>query len=745
MNRGQTNPGDFSSDRNSSLAIRALTLSVFTGTQILSRLSVGSLDIAEIIFGFVSFIVLASMLVTSQNIAISPLVGLGAGSSRLAAFLTRAPRARKWVLLFASIALALIPRLEASGFKAFGMSSRLLLGAAVTAVVGEHANRWLLGVSVLTIVLHPWNHPNTVTLIFVGLIMLGIALSTRAESESSTSRIPETSGSGLPSYPFGGHRSTATVIGAIALSLLTATLLRGQARQLAWSPNGTNRTGDSIGSAGDKNTPRERFRALSADSQLDLAYRPTRSTQEVMTLFTTQATPAFLRAQTFDRWTGKTWKASESTTNEDLVQSGIWLVRPSYRDQLSAFMQQRRGRNPANEPTLGPDGVRQMVIQTKVIFNGYTPVPIEPVAMAADSDRPTSQWRSDGTITSDGAGPSVYVVVNVPSAVTGIDLSRTDLLGATHISTRTKALAAQIVRGLATPEAKARAISAWVTTNIQYDLSVDRPAAGTDPIDELLFRSKAGSCTHFATATAALLRSVGVPARIATGFVGQTQIAPNQISVLAKDAHAWAEIPLIGGGWAVNDTTLGATEVGPSRETIPARTILSILALTGFAIAVLVIYRRRRAGQKVSADARIWDDLISIGRLLDRHPTEPLSYCRFSESLDRELDMSGTLARVGADLDRRTFGPPQLPDPGLADDRVEAVQRVLVAARASAKAVRKRTSTTLREQRRAGRRAGRRRYRRREVGLPRRTPDDEPPEISGPTDQVTGQSSGIKG
>ncbi len=720
------NAEGFSTERNSVMAINALTLSVFTGSQILSRLTTGSLGIQEILLGFVAFVVLSTILIAAQNSPNTYAAHDAGIRSWLARFLTNAPRVKKPTLLLASIVFALIPHLEAGRLNGFGMASRLMLGAAVIAVVADQADRWLLGVAALTIVLHPWNHPTTVTVVFVGLIMLGIALRTRADIESPLSpaeRHQSTAGSGLAGAPSAmnpvsagehpggslrptpsrGFRSTSQIVGAIVLSLLTATLLRDQARQLAWTPNGSSRSGGGLGGTDDQSIPRERFRALNADSQLDLAYKPTRSTQEIMTLFTNQPTPAFLRAQTFDQWTGKTWKAGGSTTDEVPVQAGIWLVRPSFQDELAEFIAQRRNRNSVTEPPVGPDGVRQMVIQAKVLFNGYTPVPIEPVAMAADTDRPTSRWQSDGTIVSDGAGPNVYVVVNVPSRATAFEMSRTDLLDTSNISAKTKALANEIVTGLSSNEAKAQAISAWVTANIRYDLSVEAPNAGADPIDELLFRAKAGSCTHFATATAALLRAVGIPARVATGFVGQTLVAPNQISVQAKDAHAWAEIPLAGGGWKVTDTTLGATEVTPTPTKLPSRGVLGVMAALIVIIAVFAFRHRRRLRSEQSADAQIWDELLAVGRVIDLRPAVPVSYRGYAEELDETLSMGGELARVGASLDRRAFGP-RSPGATAAEPETGAARSVLVVARTRAKAERDKRRSDLRELRRTRRR-----------------------------------------
>ena len=636
------------------LAITALTGSLFMGTQILARLSTDAPGSAEsIAAGGVALLLVYVLGNVSHSTTDDP-------GSRFVRCVAQTRRARKPLLIGASMMFASIPRIELSSQSYLGLVLRLGLGVLVAVLVGRHANRWLLGMSLLTIVLHRWTHPQLVTLTFIGLILIGFALSTRSEmvdgQSNQTYDHATVAHSGIRSVQ--GFRYPALVVAGVALSLIGAVLLGDHARQLAWKPDGRRSGFNGLGAVGGNGPPQQRFNALQAQDQLDLSYRPTRSTQEVMTLYTEEPTPVFLRAQTFDRWTGKTWKNGRLIPFDDQVQSGSWLVRPSFQDTLATYMRSRPDPLSPNEPTQPEGRSDRMVVETKVRFNGYTPVPVEPVAIITDIDAPSARWRSDGTVTPIGdEGPSLYVVLHELDAPRTYDMSRTDLLDTTEVSTRAKQLAAQITQGKTSVEDKAAAISRWVTSNIKYNLNAKAPQRDVDQIDYILFDAKEGSCTHFATVTAALFRSAGIPARIATGFVGQTRVLPKQIQVQAKDAHAWAEVPQMAGHWKIFDTTLGSVEVVPAKKRVSVMSWLPAVLAGLIALALVARRRFRLRAKHYSGNQALWDEILDIGVRIGLVPAKPLSYRKFSEHLDSTLGMNGKLASLGVELDRRTFGP----------------------------------------------------------------------------------------
>ncbi len=116
-------------------------------------------------------------------------------------------------------------------------------------------------------------------------------------------------------------------------------------------------------------------------------------------------------------------------------------------------------------------------------------------------------------------------------------------------------LAGDMAAGEATPLGRAVAIERRMHTDYGYTLEL--PAvASADPLAHFLFERRKGHCEYFASAMTVMLRTQGIPARIATGFLGG---AFNPISgfyiIRASDAHSWVEAWLPGRGWTAFDPT----------------------------------------------------------------------------------------------------------------------------------------------------------------------------------------------
>lgn len=82
-------------------------------------------------------------------------------------------------------------------------------------------------------------------------------------------------------------------------------------------------------------------------------------------------------------------------------------------------------------------------------------------------------------------------------------------------------------------------------------------------IDRFWFDSKAGFCEHFATAYVVVMRTMGIPSRVITGFQGAELNPVDGLYVVRNsDAHAWAEFWSAGEGWVRVDPTAA---VAPDR------------------------------------------------------------------------------------------------------------------------------------------------------------------------------------
>jgi len=96
-----------------------------------------------------------------------------------------------------------------------------------------------------------------------------------------------------------------------------------------------------------------------------------------------------------------------------------------------------------------------------------------------------------------------------------------------------------------------------------YSYTLEPGLFGLHSADEFWFDRKAGFCEHMAASFVILMRALGVPARVVTGYQGGERNAVDGFWTVRKsDAHAWAEVWQAGQGWVRVDPT---TAVAPGR------------------------------------------------------------------------------------------------------------------------------------------------------------------------------------
>ncbi|SDJ24228.1 protein of unknown function [Halovenus aranensis] len=112
---------------------------------------------------------------------------------------------------------------------------------------------------------------------------------------------------------------------------------------------------------------------------------------------------------------------------------------------------------------------------------------------------------------------------------------------------------AQITQGADSAYETAVAIEQWLEANRGYSLDVDRPEG--DIADAFLFEMNEGYCTYYATTMVAMLRSQGVPARMAVGYTPGEAVGENEYLVRGLNSHTWVEVYFPDVGWVEFDPT----------------------------------------------------------------------------------------------------------------------------------------------------------------------------------------------
>ena len=102
--------------------------------------------------------------------------------------------------------------------------------------------------------------------------------------------------------------------------------------------------------------------------------------------------------------------------------------------------------------------------------------------------------------------------------------------------------------------AKAFAVAGWLSREGIYSLRNEHGGA-EDPTASFLFGDRTGYCVHFSHAAAYLMRKLGVPSRVATGYaIGESARQSGSALLLSGAAsHAWPEIYIDSFGWVVLD------------------------------------------------------------------------------------------------------------------------------------------------------------------------------------------------
>ena len=123
------------------------------------------------------------------------------------------------------------------------------------------------------------------------------------------------------------------------------------------------------------------------------------------------------------------------------------------------------------------------------------------------------------------------------------------------LSERVRQLSEDITCDALTPYDRAIAIKDYLT-KFEYDLNVQAPPEGFDGVDYFLFNTARGVCTNFASAMAVMLRSVGVPARLARGyFRGELDEVTGNYIIRGLNSHAWVEVYFPNYGWIIFEPT----------------------------------------------------------------------------------------------------------------------------------------------------------------------------------------------
>ncbi|MFF0753596.1 transglutaminaseTgpA domain-containing protein [Streptomyces sp. NPDC004267] len=167
------------------------------------------------------------------------------------------------------------------------------------------------------------------------------------------------------------------------------------------------------------------------------------------------------------------------------------------------------------------------------------------------------------TVTSLDVRPTAEQLADAQAAPDALRREYTRVPASLPADVRSTAL--KVTRGARTDYERAVRLQDWFARDggFRYDVDV-KSGTGVEAISRFL-KDKEGFCVHFSFSMAAMARSLGIPARVAVGFMPGTPQSDGSVSVGIRDAHAWPELYFEGTGWTRFEPT-------PSRGSVPEYT-----------------------------------------------------------------------------------------------------------------------------------------------------------------------------
>ena len=268
---------------------------------------------------------------------------------------------------------------------------------------------------------------------------------------------------------------------------------------------------------------------------------------DLLEVDTADADPSYMRISVLDLFDGSTWK-------------------PSGRDIPVA---QR-----ADGPLPPPPGLDPRVPRSRLAYSiqasddfesRWLPTPYPAAQVEADGD-----WRYDlGTLDIVSAAEG-QTTSGLEYTVEGLRIrpDTRDLVNAPPVAEELFTRYTQLPEGVpGSLTARARRVAGsqtsrfeqairlqeWFRTEGGFRYSLDRaPGNGIEELTNFLSKNpggRVGYCEQFAAAMALMGRSIGIPSRVAVGFLRPSRVDSDTYVFSAHDLHAWPEMYFEGTGW----------------------------------------------------------------------------------------------------------------------------------------------------------------------------------------------------
>ena len=214
-----------------------------------------------------------------------------------------------------------------------------------------------------------------------------------------------------------------------------------------------------------------------------------------------------------------------------------------------------------------PTGPRRQVVQTYRVESRLRTMPAvnRPVAVIGGASEITRVTDQQTLVPAESliAGDQYRVRSAVPDASEGrlrragtdypanIEKQYTQVPSST--SDEFREVTAEVTEGADSPYEAAERIETHLKETKNYSTQIRKP--GGNIANAFLLEMEAGYCTYFATTMVSMLRSEGIPARVAAGYTPGQNVGGDEYVVRGLNSHIWVEMYVPDHGWVRFDPT----------------------------------------------------------------------------------------------------------------------------------------------------------------------------------------------